>query len=40
MRLGQALHPIVHTLLALHNTGANVKIWSGRSHEVKDTTTA
>ncbi|WP_458425033.1 phosphatase domain-containing protein [Methylorubrum extorquens] len=33
-------HPIIRTLLALHNTGAEVEIWSGRSHEVKDKTTA
>lgn len=28
--------PIIRTLLALHNTGAEVQIWSGRSDEVKD----
>jgi len=33
-------HPIIRTLLALDATGAEVEIWSGRSDEVKDKTTA
>lgn len=33
-------HPIIQVLLALHATGAEVEIWSGRSDEVKDKTTA
>lgn len=33
-------HPLIRTLLALHSTGAEVEIWSGRSDEVKDKTTA
>ena len=40
LRPGRALHPIVRKPLALHNTGADVEIWSGRSDEVKDQTTA
>ncbi|ABY33066.1 hypothetical protein Mext_4698 [Methylorubrum extorquens PA1] len=40
MRPGRALHPIVRTPLALHNTGTDVEIGSGRSDEVKDQTTA
>ena len=33
-------HPIIRTLLALDATGAHVEIWSGRSDEVRDKTTA
>ncbi|WP_407523660.1 hypothetical protein [Methylobacterium oryzisoli] len=33
-------HPIIRTLLALHATGAEVEIWSGRSDEVADKTRA
>ncbi|MCG5245304.1 phosphatase domain-containing protein [Methylorubrum extorquens] len=33
-------HPFIRTLLALHNIGAEGEIWSGRSDEVKDKTTA
>ena len=33
-------HPIIRTLLALDATGAEVEIWSGRSDEVRDKTTA
>lgn len=33
-------HPIIGVLLALDATGAEVEIWSGRSDEVKDKTTA
>ncbi|ACS42752.1 Hypothetical protein MexAM1_META1p5148 [Methylorubrum extorquens AM1] len=36
---GTSPHPMVRTLLALHNTSADVEIGSGRSDEVKDTTT-
>lgn len=36
----QPCHPIIRTLMALHSTGAEVEIWSGRSDEVKDKTTA
>ncbi|MDF2601178.1 MAG: hypothetical protein K0Q54_4001 [Methylobacterium brachiatum] len=33
-------HPIIRTLQALAATGVEVEIWSGRSDEVKDKTTA
>lgn len=33
-------HPIIRTLTALWVTGADVEIWSGRSKEVLDKTTA
>jgi phosphoglycolate phosphatase-like HAD superfamily hydrolase len=32
-------YPIIRTMLALHSTGADVRIWTGRSAEVSDKTT-
>lgn len=36
----QPCHPIIRVLLALDVTGAEVEIWSGRSDEVREKTTA
>lgn len=38
--LDEPCHPIIQTLLALVRQGETVEIWSGRSDEVRDKTTA
>lgn len=38
--LDEPCHPIIQTLIALDAAGHEVEIWSGRSDEMKDRTTA